>query len=78
MDKNPATRITLNEIRDHEWLTSFKKQMPSKLVNCRSLVTLITEKEIENAVKHVASFVTVMKAVSKFKRGLKRRDNHPK
>jgi len=68
LTKDPANRITIEQMRSHPWVT---KNGTDPLIsvdeNCQ-LVTEVTEEEIHNAIKSVASIFTVMKAVTKFKR----------
>lgn len=68
LDKNPETRLTLDDIRKHPWVTNNGKlKLIPKNVNCESLVTEITQSDIEAAVKPIKSVFTVIKAVSKLK-----------
>ncbi|KAJ3222876.1 hypothetical protein HK099_001800 [Clydaea vesicula] len=72
LDKNPCTRITMDSLRNHAWVTDNGNQpIPSKEVNCVGLVTYITEEEYNNAVKKIQGLFTVIKAASKFKHGSK-------
>ncbi|KAH9492155.1 Calcium calmodulin-dependent protein kinase kinase 2 [Bulinus truncatus] len=59
LDKNPSTRITLPEIKDHDWVTCHSQYpMPSEEANCE-LITL-TEEDLENVVKHVPKIETLI------------------
>ncbi|CAM0142812.1 hypothetical protein VKS41_002624 [Umbelopsis sp. WA50703] len=69
LTKDPEERITVNQIREHPWVTQDgKAPLISVDENCQSVITEVTEEEIHNAIKNVASIFTVIKAVTKFKR----------
>ncbi|KAJ3241180.1 hypothetical protein HDU81_001576 [Chytriomyces hyalinus] len=69
LDKNPITRITVDKIRNHPWLTVNGKEplLPSKSENCRKMVTEITSEDMAAAVSTFNPVWTVMRAVQKFK-----------
>ncbi|GAA5795642.1 kinase-like domain-containing protein [Helicostylum pulchrum] len=68
LDRNPDTRITMKELRNHSWITNDDTEtMISEEDNC-DVVTEVTEEEMNNAIKSIASIFAVIKAVSKFKR----------
>ncbi|KAI7869135.1 kinase-like domain-containing protein [Spinellus fusiger] len=67
LEKDPAQRITMQEMRDHPWVVA-NEPMISEEENCQAVVTEITEDELNNAIKSIANIFTVMKAVTKFKR----------
>ncbi|KAI9484123.1 MAG: kinase-like domain-containing protein [Benjaminiella poitrasii] len=68
LDRNPDTRITMRELREHPWITNNGTEtMISEEDNC-DIVSDVTEEEVSNAIKNIASIFAVMKAVSKFKR----------
>ncbi|OAD07968.1 hypothetical protein MUCCIDRAFT_154806 [Mucor lusitanicus CBS 277.49] len=68
LDKNPDTRITMRELREHPWITNDGTEtMLSEEENC-DIVSEPTEEEMNNAIKSIASIFAVMKAVTKFKR----------
>ncbi|KAI9360180.1 kinase-like domain-containing protein [Pilaira anomala] len=68
LDRNPDTRITMKELREHPWVTNNGTEtMISEEDNC-DVVTEVTEEEMNNAIKSIASIFAVIKAVSKFKR----------
>ncbi|KAJ3261938.1 hypothetical protein HDU77_000526 [Chytriomyces hyalinus] len=69
LDKNPTTRITVDKIRNHPWLTVNGKEplLPSKSENCRKMVTEITSEDMAAAVSTFNPVWTVMRAVQKFK-----------
>ncbi|CAO3599641.1 unnamed protein product [Absidia cylindrospora] len=69
LDKDPLTRITMHDLRQHPWVTQHGADMLiSEEENCEMVVTEVTTDEIKNAIKSVASILTVVKAVAKFKR----------
>lgn len=68
LDRNPDTRITMKELRNHPWITNNGTEtMISEEDNC-DIVSEVTEEEMNNAIKSIASIFAVIKAVSKFKR----------
>ncbi|KAI8389392.1 kinase-like domain-containing protein [Blakeslea trispora] len=68
LDRNPETRITMKELREHPWITNNGTEtMLSEEDNC-DIVSEVTEEEMNNAIKSIASIFAVIKAVSKFKR----------
>ncbi|OBZ84426.1 Calcium/calmodulin-dependent protein kinase kinase 2 [Choanephora cucurbitarum] len=68
LDRNPDTRITMKELREHPWITNNGTEtMLSEEDNC-DIVSEVTEEEMNNAIKSIASIFAVIKAVSKFKR----------
>ncbi|EPB86469.1 CAMKK/CAMKK-META protein kinase [Mucor circinelloides 1006PhL] len=68
LDRNPDTRITMRELREHPWITNDGTEtMLSEEDNC-DVVSEPTEEEMNNAIKSIASIFAVMKAVTKFKR----------
>ncbi|KAG2202363.1 kinase-like domain-containing protein [Mucor mucedo] len=68
LDRNPDTRITMRELRNHAWITNDGTEtMISEEDNC-DVVSEVTEEEMNNAIKSIASIFAVIKAVSKFKR----------
>jgi hypothetical protein len=61
LDKNPDTRITLDEVRTHSWVThSGKDYLISKEQNCQEAIGEITEADLSSAIKPVASIFTVV------------------
>ncbi|KAG0174033.1 hypothetical protein DFQ28_008895 [Apophysomyces sp. BC1034] len=69
LEKDPEKRITMSELRVHPWVTRHGEEpLISEEENCEMVVTEITEEEINNAIKSIASIFTVMKAVTKFRR----------
>ncbi|CEP07308.1 hypothetical protein [Parasitella parasitica] len=68
LDRNPDTRITMKELREHPWITNDNTEaMLSAEENC-DIVSEPTEEEMKNAIKSIGSIFAVMKAVTKFKR----------
>ncbi|ORX97646.1 kinase-like protein [Basidiobolus meristosporus CBS 931.73] len=69
LDKNPETRIHMDAIRIHPWLTKDGQEpLPSTEENCATVVTSITDEEINSAIRGIANIMTVAKAVARFKR----------
>ncbi|KAK9768055.1 hypothetical protein K7432_001640 [Basidiobolus ranarum] len=69
LDKNPDTRIHMDDIRIHPWLTkNGQEPLPSTEENCAAVVTSITDEEINSAIRGIANIMTVAKAVARFKR----------
>ncbi|RKP36368.1 kinase-like domain-containing protein, partial [Dimargaris cristalligena] len=68
LDKNPDTRLTIPEIRNHRWITELD-QAPLESIeeNCRDSVTGATEQEINNAINTISGLATIMKAIHLFK-----------
>ncbi|XP_041348459.1 calcium/calmodulin-dependent protein kinase kinase 1-like [Gigantopelta aegis] len=59
LEKNPATRITLQEIKVHNWVTQDDQfPLPTEEQNC--VLITVTEEEIENVVKHVPKLDTLI------------------
>ncbi|XP_053985779.1 uncharacterized protein LOC128880098 [Hylaeus volcanicus] len=60
MDKNPAERITLAEIKAHPWVTKGStKPLPSEADNCRLPVT-VTDEEVERVVTRIPKLDTLI------------------
>ncbi|KAI8333927.1 kinase-like domain-containing protein [Chlamydoabsidia padenii] len=69
LDKDPSTRITMQTLRQHPWVTRHGTDLLiSEEENCEMVVTEVTADDIHNAIKNIASILTVVKAVAKFKR----------
>ncbi|CAO3596662.1 unnamed protein product [Absidia cylindrospora] len=61
LDKDPATRITMEDLRHHPWVTQHGSDlMISEEENCEWLVTEVTDDDIHNAIKSIASIFTVV------------------
>ncbi|KAI6973284.1 Pkinase-domain-containing protein [Hortaea werneckii] len=74
-DKNPQTRITMRELRNHPWVTkNGTDPLLSAEENCSDIIEPPTQSEIDHAVTgNMGHLMVVMKAVKKFKRLLLRR-----
>ncbi|KAF2860919.1 Pkinase-domain-containing protein [Piedraia hortae CBS 480.64] len=74
LEKNPDKRITMDELRNHPWVTnSGKEPMVSEEENCADLVEPPTEAEMDHAITgNMAQLFVVMKAVNRFKNLLQR------
>ncbi|KAF9178993.1 hypothetical protein BGZ51_007327 [Haplosporangium sp. Z 767] len=72
LEKDPAKRITIDELRNDPWLTDDgREELISKEENIRNCVTEVTEEDLRGAVQSISGLITVFKAISKFKRLLK-------
>ncbi|EWC45054.1 hypothetical protein DRE_06193 [Drechslerella stenobrocha 248] len=73
--KDPAQRITMDELRVHPWITNNGKDtLLSKAENVADIVEPPTEDEIKNAItKSIRNVVAAVKAVSMFKRLVQKR-----
>eukprot|EP00842_Homolaphlyctis_polyrhiza_P001736 jgi/Hompol1/2563/HPOL_005505-RA len=68
LDKNPETRISMDDFRQHPWVTNNNKEpLMCKEENCMAVVMEITQSEVDAAIKPINSIFTVLKAVSKLK-----------
>ncbi|KAJ3275473.1 hypothetical protein HDV01_000300 [Terramyces sp. JEL0728] len=68
LDKDPASRITLDELRVDPWVTDDgKAPLITMEENCSVTLLEITQNDIDAAVKPLANLFTVLKAVSKLK-----------
>ncbi|KAI8988131.1 kinase-like domain-containing protein [Mycotypha africana] len=78
LDRNPETRITMKELREHPWITNRGTEiMIPEAENC-DIVSEVTEEEMKNAIKSIGSIFAVMTAVSKFKRRSRRKSKRNK
>lgn len=60
LDRNPDTRITMRELREHPWITNDGTEtMLSEEDNC-DVVSEPTEEEMNNAIKSIASIFAVV------------------
>uniref|UniRef100_A0AAQ5ZVM4 Protein kinase domain-containing protein n=1 Tax=Amphiprion ocellaris TaxID=80972 RepID=A0AAQ5ZVM4_AMPOC len=60
LDKNPETRISVQQIKVHPWVTRHGAEpLPPEDDNCCMLIE-VTEEEVENSVKHIPSLATVI------------------
>ncbi|XP_070204755.1 calcium/calmodulin-dependent protein kinase kinase 1-like isoform X2 [Littorina saxatilis] len=59
LNKNPETRITLPEIKEHPWVTQ-KGDNPLVTHTSRCELIEVTEEEMENVVKHVPKLDTLI------------------
>ncbi|KAJ3314871.1 hypothetical protein HDV04_005292 [Boothiomyces sp. JEL0838] len=68
LDKDPNTRITMDELRIDLWVTDDgKSPLITMEENCSVTLLEITQNDIDAAVKPLANLFTVLKAVSKLK-----------
>ncbi|KAF9300747.1 hypothetical protein BGZ74_007545 [Mortierella antarctica] len=72
LEKDPAKRITIDELRNDPWLTNDGREpLLSKDENTKNSVTEITEEDLRGAIQKINGLVTVFKAIARFKRGIK-------
>ncbi|GAB7362342.1 hypothetical protein MBLNU230_g2668t1 [Neophaeotheca triangularis] len=70
LDKDPATRITIDGMREHPWVTK-RGQDPllSSAENCADIIEPPSQDEMDNAITgNMAHILVVMKAVKRFKK----------
>jgi len=80
LEKDPDKRITMNELREHPWVTlRGTDPLISTAKNCAEMVTEITDDELSSAIKPISikSLVTLITAVKKFKRLSRTQNNYP-
>lgn len=70
LDKNPTTRITIEGMRQHPWVTKQGNDpLLSSAENCADLIEPPSQAEMDNAITgNMAHLLVVMKAVKRFKR----------
>ncbi|KAJ1753298.1 hypothetical protein LPJ69_005681 [Coemansia sp. RSA 1752] len=69
LERNPESRITIAEIREHPWVTQNNTYcMVSKEENCSNVVGSITEDDVNNTVEHIYDIMPVILAVAKLRR----------
>ncbi|GAB7347905.1 hypothetical protein MBLNU459_g5428t1 [Dothideomycetes sp. NU459] len=75
LEKDPDRRITMEELRNHPWVTkNGTDPLLSTEENCSDLVDLPTRAEMDNAITgNMGQLLVVMKAVKRFKKLLFRR-----
>ncbi|CAO3574524.1 unnamed protein product [Mortierella alpina] len=72
LEKDPAKRITIEELRNDPWLTNNGLEpLISKEENTQNAVTEVTDDDLRKAIQSISGLVTVLNAVYKFKRLLK-------
>ncbi|KAL2809451.1 kinase-like domain-containing protein [Aspergillus granulosus] len=69
LEKDPAKRIQMDELRDHPWVTkNGMDPLLSKAENTAEIVGLPTEEEVNSAItKSLGNVLAVVKAAKKFK-----------
>ncbi|ORZ29566.1 kinase-like domain-containing protein [Catenaria anguillulae PL171] len=70
LDKNPATRITLDEVRDHPWVTDHDDYiLPTKSENVAVIISPddITASELSSAVSKIKATWSVIKFAAKLR-----------
>uniref|UniRef100_UPI00358EEBC0 calcium/calmodulin-dependent protein kinase kinase 1-like isoform X2 n=1 Tax=Myxine glutinosa TaxID=7769 RepID=UPI00358EEBC0 len=59
LDKDPATRITLPEIKEHPWVTQGGvAPLPTEESHC--VLVEVTQEEVQNSVKHIPSLASLI------------------
>ncbi|KAJ1853549.1 hypothetical protein LPJ73_002627, partial [Coemansia sp. RSA 2703] len=69
LERNPDSRITIDEIREHPWVTqngSFS--LPSKERNCENHITEITQQDLDNAIQPIFDIMPAILAIAKLRR----------
>ncbi|KAK1773603.1 kinase-like domain-containing protein [Copromyces sp. CBS 386.78] len=74
LEKDPAKRITMNELREHPWVTkNGQDPLLSEEENCSEPIEVPNALEVNHAVtRRMSHLFCVMKAISKFKNLLNR------
>ncbi|KAF2170992.1 hypothetical protein M409DRAFT_18964 [Zasmidium cellare ATCC 36951] len=74
LEKDPEKRITMEELREHPWVTKGgTDKLLSTEENCTDLIEPPTEAEMDQAITgNMANLMVVVKAAKRFKRLLKR------
>ncbi|KAI9226067.1 MAG: kinase-like domain-containing protein [Piptocephalis tieghemiana] len=74
LSKDPDMRIKMPSLRDHPWVCrTADEHLMTRGENLKNAVVEVTEDEVRNAVCRIRSFVTVVKAVGRFKQLRKNR-----
>ncbi|KAJ2699706.1 hypothetical protein FB645_005236 [Coemansia sp. IMI 203386] len=69
LERNPETRITIDEIREHPWVTqNGEYALPSKEKNCEHHVGEITQQDIDDAIRPIFNIMPVISAMAKLRR----------
>ncbi|KAF9924047.1 hypothetical protein FBU30_005921 [Linnemannia zychae] len=72
LEKDPAKRITIEQLRTDPWVTNDGREpLISKEENIVNAVTEVTEEELRGAFSKIGGLATVVKAIAKLKRGIK-------
>lgn len=67
-EKDPDKRITMNELREHPWVTlDGEDELLSYEENTAQMIDEITEDDLRTAIKGIRGVVTVVKTVNKLK-----------
>ncbi|KAG0210925.1 hypothetical protein BGX28_008762 [Mortierella sp. GBA30] len=78
LEKDPVKRITIDEMRNDPWLTNDgRESLISKEENTQNAVTEVTDDDLRGAIQSIHGLVTVLNAVSKFKRLLRSASPRP-
>lgn len=61
LEKDPVRRMTLRDLRAHEWVTRHDAvPLPSFELNCSELIE-VTEEEVKNCVRKVPKIETLVR-----------------
>lgn len=61
LEKDPARRIPLRDVRTHEWITRYENvPLPSFEQNCSELIE-VTEEDVINSVRRVPKIETLVR-----------------
>ncbi|KAJ2723883.1 hypothetical protein GGI07_002346 [Coemansia sp. Benny D115] len=69
LERNPDTRITIEEIREHPWVTC-KGTVPlvGKQENCENYIEDITQQDIDSVIQPIFDIMPVIMAMAKLRR----------
>ncbi|KAJ1947726.1 hypothetical protein GGF37_000102 [Kickxella alabastrina] len=69
LERNPETRITIDEIREHPWVTQGGKfHLATKEKNCENPVEEVTQQDIDSIIQPIFDIMPVIMAISKLRR----------
>ncbi|KAJ2005876.1 hypothetical protein H4R26_001718 [Coemansia thaxteri] len=69
LERNPDSRITIDEIREHAWVTQNGTfELPSKHANCENAVAAITQEDLDSIIQPIFDIMPVILAVAKLRR----------
>ncbi|KAG0314299.1 hypothetical protein BGZ99_008220 [Dissophora globulifera] len=72
LEKDPIKRITIEQLRSDPWVTNNDRDpLITKEENTENVVTEVTEEDLRGAIQRINSLATVLKAITRFKRGMK-------
>lgn len=65
LEKDPAKRITIPEIREHPWILQSTRPIPTKEENCMSEIS-ISEDDVEQAFKTFKTPIHILVCTSNY------------